>query len=42
MAYGMLKILIGTLSICVISSGAFLHAECSIVSVKGGAYERHL
>ena len=33
MAYGMLKILIGTLSICVISSGAFLHAECSIDTI---------
>ena len=33
MAYGMLKILIGSLSICVISSCAFLHAECSIDTI---------
>ena len=33
MAYGVLKALIGTLSICVISSGAFLHAECSIDTI---------
>lgn len=33
MAYGVLKALIGALSICVISSGAFLHAECSIDTI---------
>src|SRR5713101_2099236 len=33
MAYGVLKALIGTLSICVISSGAFLHAQCSIDTI---------
>jgi hypothetical protein len=38
MAYGVLKALIGTLSICVICSGAFLHAECPIdtIIVNGG------
>ncbi len=33
MAYGVLKALIGTLSICVISSGAFLNAQCSIDTI---------
>src|SRR6266852_5358322 len=33
MAYGVLKALIGTLSICVISSGAFLPAECSVDTI---------
>src|SRR6266478_10176034 len=33
MVCGVLKALIGTLSICVISSGAFLHAECSIDTI---------
>ena len=33
MVCGVLKALIGTLSICVISLGAFLHAECSIDTI---------
>jgi cytoskeletal protein CcmA (bactofilin family) len=33
MVYCAFKALIGTLSICVISSGAFLHAECSIDTI---------
>ena len=33
MVGGVLKALIGTLSICVISSGASLHAECSIDAI---------
>jgi hypothetical protein len=33
MAYGVLKAFIGTLAICVISSGAFLHAACSIDTI---------
>ena len=33
MVYGVLKALIGTLSICVICSGIFLHAECSIDTI---------
>ncbi len=33
MICGVLKALIGTLSICVISSGSFLHAECSIDTI---------
>ena len=33
MFYGVFKTLIGTLSICVISSGAFLRAECSIDTI---------
>src|SRR3979409_1786325 len=33
MVYGVFKILIGILCICVISSGAFLHATCSIDTI---------
>jgi hypothetical protein len=33
MVCGVLKALIGTLSICVISSGASLHAECSVDTI---------
>jgi len=33
MVYGVFKALIATLSICVISSGAFLRAECSIDTI---------
>ena len=33
MVYGVFKALIGTLSICVISSGALLHAGCSIDTI---------
>src|SRR4029077_11466498 len=33
MVCGKLKALIGTLSICVISSGASLHAECSVDTI---------
>jgi hypothetical protein len=33
MVYGVFKALIGILSICVISSNAFLHAECSIDTI---------
>jgi len=33
MVYGMFKALAGTLSICVIFSGAFLRAECSIDTI---------
>lgn len=33
MVYGVFRALIGTLSICVIFSGAFLHAECSIDTI---------
>ena len=33
MICGVLKALIGTLSVCVMSSGVFLHAECSIDTI---------
>jgi hypothetical protein len=33
MVYGVFKALIGILCICVISSGAFLRAECSIDTI---------
>ena len=33
MAYGVLKALVGTLSICVTCSGVFSHAECSIDTI---------
>ena len=33
MVYGVFKVLIGILCICVISSGAFLRAECSIDTI---------
>lgn len=33
MAYGVLKAFVGTLSICVILSGVFSHAACSIDTI---------
>jgi hypothetical protein len=41
MVYGVFKALIGTLSICLISSGAFLRAECPIDTIiVNGQVER--
>jgi hypothetical protein len=41
MVYGAFKTLVGTLSICVISSGAFLHAECSIDTIIVNGHVEH-